>query len=154
MFIFSCRASNSAPAVLTWVATSCLPSAWASVAHLVIWYVYKSLKKPPCPLLLSLCVPFFFRPGSLVVISLQLPIELGKCKYEKGSDGQMLTYLTSPELMSVRLLDSEWSATGVLDIVAQADPPFHALIDTGALITGMSNLEGMQLASTHRFLLN
>ena len=57
----------------------------------------------------------------------------------------MLTYLTSPDLMSVRLLDSAWSATGVLDIVAQADPPFHALIDTGPLITGMSNLEVMSL---------
>lgn len=74
--------------------------------------------------------------------SLQLPIELGKCQYEKGADGQMLSYLTSPDLMSVHLLDTEWSATGILDIIA-ASNQYHALIDSGALITGMSNLEGM-----------
>jgi DNA-binding IclR family transcriptional regulator len=54
----------------------------------------------------------------------------------------MLTYLTSPDMVSARLLDSDWDATSVLDAVALADPPFNALIDTGALVTGMSNLEG------------
>lgn len=29
----------------------------------------------------------------------------------------------------------------MLRLVATAEPPFHALIDTGALITGMSNLQ-------------
>ncbi len=33
-----------------------------------------------------------------------------------------------------------WDAYSLLDFVARSqDPPFHALIDTGALITGLSN---------------
>lgn len=85
-----------------------------------------------------------------MVPRLQLPIELGRCQYEKGSDGQMLTYLTSPDMVSARLLDSDWDATSVLDAVALADPPFNALIDTGALVTGMSNLEGMVAPASHQ----
>ena len=29
----------------------------------------------------------------------------------------------------------------LLNRIAKADPPYHALIDTGALVTGMTNLE-------------
>lgn len=29
-----------------------------------------------------------------------LPIELGRCGYEKGSDGKMMAYMTSPEIVS------------------------------------------------------
>jgi hypothetical protein len=36
-------------------------------------------------------------------------------------------------------LPSGWNVYSLLDFIATADPPFHALIDTGALITGMSN---------------
>jgi hypothetical protein len=32
-----------------------------------------------------------------------------------------------------------WNAHSLLDYIATTQPPFHALIDTGALITGMSN---------------
>ena len=32
-----------------------------------------------------------------------------------------------------------WSARSLLRDVAQSDPPVHALIDTGALITGFDN---------------
>ena len=28
-----------------------------------------------------------------------------------------------------------------MDIIANADPPYHALIDTGAIVTGMNNLD-------------
>jgi hypothetical protein len=69
-----------------------------------------------------------------------LPVELGRCHYEKGSDGKMLHLLTSPKVLSHELLPSDWSVFGLLDRVAQAQPPFHALLDTGALITGMSNV--------------
>ena len=70
-----------------------------------------------------------------------IPTELGKCHYEKGSDGQMLQYLTDPSIASFDVLPLDWTVTSVLDRIATADPPFHALIDTGALITGMTNLE-------------
>lgn len=72
-----------------------------------------------------------------------LPVELGRCEYERGSDGQMLTVMTSPEVCSYEVVLQEWSPSSLLsricrDISAQK---YHALIDTGALITGMSNLE-------------
>ena len=34
-----------------------------------------------------------------------------------------------------------WSVEGLLKEVASANPPYHALIDIGALITGLSNEE-------------
>mgnify|MGYP001384993886 CR=1 FL=1 len=40
-----------------------------------------------------------------------------------------------------QMLDQNWDVTAVLNSIATADPPYHALIDTGALITGMSNFE-------------
>ena len=70
-----------------------------------------------------------------------VPLELGQCQYEAGSDGQMLHVLTSPAVTSCRLLPDNWSVDVLLDAVAKSQPPFHALIDTGALITGLSNLE-------------
>lgn len=54
----------------------------------------------------------------------------------------MVHYLTDPAVASHRLLDTEWSVTRLLSEVARStDPPFHALIDGGALVTGMTNLE-------------
>jgi len=70
-----------------------------------------------------------------------LPEELGQCEYEECVDGQILNYLTDESIVSSRMLDSEWSVTKLLDQVAKSDPPFHVLIDTGALVTGMSNYE-------------
>lgn len=76
-----------------------------------------------------------------------LPLELGKCEYERGSDGKMLHYLSSPEIMSIELLENEWNVESLLNRIAQADPPYHALIDTGALITGRnrSKAENMSI---------
>lgn len=54
----------------------------------------------------------------------------------------MVHYLTDPAVASHRLLGTEWSVGGLLEEVAKSnDPPFHALIDGGALVTGMTNLE-------------
>lgn len=54
----------------------------------------------------------------------------------------MVHYLTDPAVASHRLLGTEWSVAGLLEEVAKSnDPPFHALIDGGALVTGMTNLE-------------
>ena len=46
--------------------------------------------------------------------------------------------------MSLDLLGPGWSALGVLDRVAAADPPYHALIDAGALVTGLLVAEAAQ----------
>ena len=70
-----------------------------------------------------------------------LPEELGQCQYEEGSDGKILHYLTAPTIMSSRILGGDWNVTKLLDDIITCDPPFHCLIDTGALITGMSNYE-------------
>ena len=69
-----------------------------------------------------------------------LPVELGECCFEEGDDGRILRTLTSPSVSSVDVLASGWSVRSVLDLVATADPPYHALIDTGALVTGYDNL--------------
>lgn len=54
----------------------------------------------------------------------------------------MVHYLTDPAVASHRLLGADWSVTGLLGQVARStDPPLHALIDGGALVTGMTNLE-------------
>ena len=78
-----------------------------------------------------------------------LPEELGQCHYDEGVDGKIYHYLTSDSIMSSRLLGAEWTVTGVLDGIIKSDPPFHALIDTGALITGMSNYDVARYMLTH-----
>jgi hypothetical protein len=69
-----------------------------------------------------------------------LPIEFGQCAFEKGDDGKILNTLTNPCVASITLLDSGWTVRNVLDHVSSAQPAYHALIDTGALITGFDNL--------------
>ncbi|GAB5371987.1 hypothetical protein AAMO2058_001626900 [Amorphochlora amoebiformis] len=73
-----------------------------------------------------------------------LPLEMGKCGYEKGADGLMIQFLTSPKIVSYENIKTGWSPKSLLDQIASAEPHYHALIDTGALITGMSNLEVAQ----------
>jgi hypothetical protein len=68
-----------------------------------------------------------------------LPLELGECQYERGSDGAMLYTLCNPSICSVLFVPSNWNVRSLLDTIAQG--PYHALIDTGALITGMTNYE-------------
>lgn len=69
-----------------------------------------------------------------------MPLELGECGYERGSEGKITNVLTDPKVVSYTVQD-EWSVEELLMDIAVRDPPAHALIDTGALITGMSNLE-------------
>eukprot|EP00967_Tisochrysis_lutea_P092453 scaffold133291_cov31-Tisochrysis_lutea.AAC.4 len=68
-----------------------------------------------------------------------LPIDLGACGYELGSDGRMMHVLTSESFMSVDYVESGWTVSSLLARVATAEPRFHALIDTGALVTGLGN---------------
>lgn len=71
-----------------------------------------------------------------------LPLELGSCQYEQGSDGCMMSYLTSTKIVTYEVIEPDWSVESLLlNIATKTNPPHHALIDTGALITGMSNRE-------------
>ena len=67
-----------------------------------------------------------------------LPEELGHCKYEEGVDGKIMDYLTDPSIVGSCSVKDGWSVNTLLDLCVSSG--FHCLIDTGALITGMSNL--------------
>ncbi|EDQ90981.1 uncharacterized protein MONBRDRAFT_31645 [Monosiga brevicollis MX1] len=66
-----------------------------------------------------------------------MPQDLGRCEYEPGSDGKVMHVLTTPHVTSAEI-KSDWTPKSLLRDVA-ASGLYHALIDTGALITGMSN---------------
>ena len=70
-----------------------------------------------------------------------LPLELGECQYAQGDDGLMLHVLTHPDVVGYKVLEEHWSVERILQLVATAEPPHSALIDTGALITGLDNLQ-------------
>lgn len=78
-----------------------------------------------------------------------LPEELGQCQYDEGVDGQIISFLTSELICKSRLLSAEWSVTKLLDDIATANPPFHVLLDCGALVTGMSNYDVAKYLLTH-----
>uniref|UniRef100_A0A6V2M4H7 ubiquitinyl hydrolase 1 n=1 Tax=Ditylum brightwellii TaxID=49249 RepID=A0A6V2M4H7_9STRA len=78
-----------------------------------------------------------------------LPEELGQCHYEECVDGQVLHYLTTESIVTSRVLGVDWTVTGLLDDLIATEPPFGVLIDTGALITGMSNYEVAKYLLTH-----
>ena len=69
-----------------------------------------------------------------------LPRDFGPCEYQRGDDANIVTVLSSPTVVS-SLSVPLTSVNGLLDGVANADPPYHTLIDSGALITGMSNVQ-------------
>lgn len=65
-----------------------------------------------------------------------------RCQFELGNTAMMVHYLTDPAVASHRLLGNDWSVQKLLgEVATSTDPPFHALIDGGALVTGMTNLE-------------
>ena len=70
-----------------------------------------------------------------------LPKEMGQCDYEEGDDGKMMSTILNTAIFDVEHLEGQWTIEGLLDMVANHSPEFHALIDTGALITGYSNEE-------------
>ena len=73
-----------------------------------------------------------------------LPLELGTCNYAAGDDAKMLHILTSTDNVTYNPLPLDWSVDSLLDEIANAVPAFHALIDTGALVTGLTNLQVAQ----------
>lgn len=50
------------------------------------------------------------------------------------------TSLAQPDVRAA-MASPAWTAEEILTFVATSEPPFHALIDTGALITGMDNVD-------------
>ena len=73
-----------------------------------------------------------------------LPLELGTCNYAAGDDAKMLHVLTSTDNVTYNPLPLDWSVDSLLGEIANASPAFHALIDTGALVTGLTNLQVAQ----------
>jgi hypothetical protein len=62
-----------------------------------------------------------------------LPKNLGKCKYEPGSEGNILRTLADPQVIETHVI-SDGSIDSILRYVANGN--FRALIDVGGLITG------------------
>lgn len=100
---------------------------------------HQGLKLSTCGQALGGELLFRQRLGFSGTPSDMLPVELGKCRYEKGSDAKMMFLLTSPQVVSHQVLASSWTVRSVLEGVAKGN--YHALLDTGALITGMTNVE-------------
>lgn len=110
---------------------------------------YQTLKLSACGQELGSDMVFGARIGFSGTPSDLLPRSLGSCGFEETSEGQILSTLTGVNVVSVEYTPDDWSVEAVLDNIARADPPVHALIDTGALITGMNNLEVAQFLLAH-----
>jgi hypothetical protein len=87
-------------------------------------------------------VGFSGTPSSLI------PFDLGRCEFEPGSEARILRTLSSQDVCNVVFLKDfldgkEWSPTKILDFILK-DGKYHSLIDTGALVTGYTNLEVAQ----------
>ena len=71
-----------------------------------------------------------------------LPLDIQPCHFETGSEGRVVHTLSVPSVTQESPLSiglKEWNIKNFLDKVASGNPKYHALIDTGALITGYSN---------------
>eukprot|EP01062_Namystynia_karyoxenos_P039074 TRINITY_DN2841_c0_g1_i1.p1 TRINITY_DN2841_c0_g1~~TRINITY_DN2841_c0_g1_i1.p1 ORF type:complete len:4290 (+),score=1351.18 TRINITY_DN2841_c0_g1_i1:81-12872(+) len=101
---------------------------------------FQRLKISACGHELGSSLLFGSRAGFSGTPSNLLPLDLGDCEYEPGSDGDVVHTLTNPAVTTAEL-KQRWSARGLLQDIARATPPFHALIDTGAYITNMDNHE-------------
>ena len=75
-----------------------------------------------------------------------LPVELRPCHYESGSQGKIVRMLTDPAIVTpLRLSEAQHAEPRqLLHMVATHDPPFHALIDVGAAIVGLSNRQAVE----------
>ena len=80
---------------------------------------YQGLKLSACGQELGGDMLFGRRIGFSGTPSDILPRELGGCHYERGSDGQVVHYLTSPRVVGHRDLPSGWNAKSILDVIAR-----------------------------------
>eukprot|EP00961_Rhodomonas_salina_P267874 3619502-Rhodomonas_salina.1 len=51
----------------------------------------------------------------------------------------MLSTLLNPKIASAQILEDGWTVETVLNSIATADPPYHAMIDTGELILSFAS---------------
>merc|ERR1712137_1114356 len=102
---------------------------------------FQKLKVSACGHELGSDILFGKRIGFSGTPSNLLPVDLGTCQYEPRSDGRIIHVLTSPQVTSACKKEDQRTARSLLRDMARSDPPIHALIDTGALITGMDNEE-------------
>ena len=109
---------------------------------------FQHMKISACGHELGSSILFDRRIGFSGTPSNLLPVDLGNCLYEPGSDGKIISTLTSSSITEAEI-KTHWTARSLLRDVATANPPFHALIDTGALITGMDNLEVARFMLLH-----
>jgi len=77
-----------------------------------------------------------------------LPSDLGDVQFEPGSEGKVVHYLSAPSVVMVIQL-GPWDVRSLLLQVAQSPRRYHALIDAGALVTGMSNLDVARFLLRH-----
>ena len=112
---------------------------------------FQKLKVSACGHELGSSLLFGSRVGFSGTPSNLLPMDLGECQYEPGSDGRIVHVLSSHRVCKVTPKTS-WTAQSLLkDIAKQTriQAPVHALIDTGALITGMDNREVAEFLMLH-----
>ncbi|KAJ1458452.1 hypothetical protein M885DRAFT_614307 [Pelagophyceae sp. CCMP2097] len=75
-----------------------------------------------------------------------VPAELGLCVFEAATDGQVARTLADETIVGKHAVEAGWTPEALLEHIAlSAHAPggvqYSALIDAGALITGLSNLE-------------
>lgn len=91
---------------------------------------------PPSPSL-----PLTLNPPSSGTPSSIMPRDMGTCNFEAGSDGRVIDTLTNSSIVNVKHLEANWNSLNLLRQVACSSENYHVLIDTGALITGLKNIE-------------
>ena len=69
-----------------------------------------------------------------------LPIELGDCDYEKGTDGKLFTVLTDPTVLSFDLIQEEWDVDCLLNQIAHKPYGAAILVSTKHPLTHRSRL--------------
>jgi hypothetical protein len=109
--------------------------------HVVLYYlnelifpevlVYQGLKLSACGQELGGDMFFGKKIGFSGTPSDILPLELGSCHYERGSDGRVVHYLSSTNVMRTRIVPTGWNARSILELVATVS--FHQLALTQRL---------------------
>jgi len=88
---------------------------------------------------------FARRIGFSGTLSNLLPTDLGECHFEIGSDGQVISTLTDPDVIDIVDIDNNWSVKTILGYLAKSRNKngngllYNAFIDVAAVITGISN---------------
>jgi hypothetical protein len=87
---------------------------------------------------------FATRLGFSGTPAVTLPLRLVKeVDFAAVDGGQVISTLTAPDVISVRRVEKGWTVFTLLQLVASSG--YKALIDTGALVTGINNVEVARL---------